>query len=430
MQVATQLHGITRPVTRPGFLEYGFWLFLLIAIGRLGELIPGLGDLPVGKIVLGITLLVVAAQWKQLPRMTTSARPLAKTARWLVILAVLLTPISIWKGASLAFLIHKLPVLFVSTAIAFMMSRSWRAIRGTIFVLILCGLVLARSALSSYTGGRAATDTMYDTNDLAYVLVTVFPLAIGFVLTARTTLRRMCYIGVSTTLVATSLLTQSRGGLLGLLTVIGLLVFMELRPSLSVKRRLGAKIVSLIAAACITLVFWSHLPTTARDRFATILNLGGDYNLDASDVTGRGQIWSRGIAAVIDRPVGYGPDSFSMVDLLRGGRFMAPHNSFVEILVELGVIGLILLVRTYVLAWQGLKRARQKLLIRGALSEDEADRAVFARMLQIALAGNAVAGFFLSMAYSTTLWVLFGTCMAVLSLVDQSTKVDQAAVTL
>jgi hypothetical protein len=38
-------------------------------------------------------------------------------------------------------------------------------------------------------------------------------------------------------------------------------------------------------------------------------------------------------------------------------------------------------------------------------------------MLQVALVGNTVSGFFLSMSYSTLLWVLFAAVIACVSLV-------------
>ncbi len=85
-------------------------------------------------------------------------------------------------------------------------------------------------------------------------------------------------------------------------------------------------------------------------------------------------------------------------------------------LVELGFLGLLLFMRMYVLSWRALKRVRQSLL--AAVPSEEHDQVlVFARMLQVALVGNAVSGFFLSMAYNMLLWVLFAVVIACASLV-------------
>ena len=86
---------------------------------------------------------------------------------------------------------------------------------------------------------------------------------------------------------------------------------------------------------------------------------------------------------------------------------MAPHNAYLQALVELGFLGLFLFVRVYVLAWRMLQTVRQRLL--SAPPGDHTDEVlIFARMLQAGLVGNAVAGFFLSMAYSNVLWTLLG----------------------
>ena len=56
------------PVVRHRALEFGAWLFILFAVGRVGELIPGLAALPLVKIILGGTLIALISNWKSLPR--------------------------------------------------------------------------------------------------------------------------------------------------------------------------------------------------------------------------------------------------------------------------------------------------------------------------------------------------------------------------
>lgn len=403
-----------------GMLEYGFWAFILIAVGRLGELIPGLASLPIAKIALGVTLLVLIRNWKRMPVKTAVTRPLARTAIILAVLAVLLTPISYWKGASREFLFAQFPTLLASTTIAYMMCHSWRALRGTLLTLVLSGLILARAAVSGYSGGRAEANTMYDTNDLAYLLVTVLPLVLAFAVTARTTAKRFMYYGIGAIMLGALLLTQSRGGFLGLVLVVLLACLMRIRaPDGNRSKR---KFLSLLGVCVLGTVIWTQLPEDARARFATVLNLGNDYNLDPTNDKSRGQIWTRGIEATLNRPYGYGPWAFGMVDYRYGGRMMAPHNSYMEAMVELGVLGVILFLRMYFLSWRGLERARRKLGERQNASDEHCDQMVFARVLQFSLAGNAVAGFFLSMAYATVLWVTFGMCMAMMALADQTTE--------
>jgi O-antigen ligase len=415
---------IRAPAKQPAFgaLEYGFWAFLVVALGRIGELIPGLGSLPIGKLAVVVPLIILITRWRELPRLADSAKGLARNATWLIVLVIVLTPFSIWGGASRQFLLSQLPILIVVTVLAYMMCRSWSAVRGTLRTLVLSSLVLTIAALSTYGGGRAAANTMYDTNDLAYLLVTVLPLSVGFVLNSTRGSARMANVGITAALLTALLLTQSRGGFLGLITVAVLLVF---GPISVPRERLGAtrkrsskKFLIVLGAVCVGAIIWSQLPEGARARLATVVSLSEDYNLDPTDRTGRGQIWTRAFEATLDRPIGYGPDVFPMVDVKYGGKFMAPHNSFVQIMVELGVLGLLLFARMFILAWRTLGRVRQKLTKSDVVSREQAEQASFARLLQIAVAGNAVSGFFLSMAYATVVWVIFGTCMALSALAN------------
>jgi O-antigen ligase len=154
--------------------------------------------------------------------------------------------------------------------------------------------------------------------------------------------------------------------------------------------------------------------------------LGNDYNMDTTNTTSRSAIWERNFAAVLRRPIGYGVDAFPMVDMLTGGKFKTAHNSYLEVLVELGFLGLPLFMRMYVLSWRALQRVRRSMLA-AAPSEEHDQVLVFARMLQIALVGNAVSGFFLSMSYNMLLWVLFAVVIACVSLVAAMTATDAPA---
>jgi hypothetical protein len=83
--------------------------------------------------------------------------------------------------------------------------------------LAVAGTILMATALRGYAGGRAVVDSMYDTNDLAYVLVTVFPIAVAFTIVSKSTRRRLTWAAIVLGMVITILLTSSRGGFLGLL---------------------------------------------------------------------------------------------------------------------------------------------------------------------------------------------------------------------
>jgi O-antigen ligase len=175
-------------------------------------------------------------------------------------------------------------------------------------------------------------------------------------------------------------------------------------------------LLSLFVAACVAAVAWPLLPVEHQQRLASIVDLESDYNMDPNNDRGRGQIWERGMRAVAERPWGYGVQAHQMVDLRFGGRGAAAHNSFVEIAVELGVLGAVLLLRVYAQSFFGLGRIRKSLALEANRTPTQDEQAVFYRMLQAGLVANLVAGFFLTMAYASTLWALVAVTMSCLAL--------------
>jgi O-antigen ligase len=391
-------------------------VFLLTAIGRVGELVPGLGSVPLAKISMGIGLLLLIAKWKRLPKLSAAATPFSRTALALVALAVVTAPFSIWRGMTLAFLTVQLPVMAAAVIVCCKLSYTWDVLRSIMRVLVLAGVGLGLTAILAFHGGRASASDSYDTNDLAYVLVSILPLALAFTLIAETKAKVLVNAGVCIMLLFVVLLTQSRGGLFGLVAMLAVMVLIPLRRPQGGKSR-NRIVLPVVGLLCASMLVWSFLPAETRGRLSSVLQLENDYNMDTTNKDSRSAIWKRGIAAALQRPVGYGVSTFEMVDVRMGGKFRAPHNSYLEVLVELGFLGLVLFIRMYVLCWRALQRVRQSLLAL-APSEEHDQMLIFARMLQVALVGNTVSGFFLSMSYSVLLWVLFAVAISCVSLVN------------
>jgi O-antigen ligase len=405
-----------------GALHYGFWAFLIVAVGRLGNFIPGLASVHLEKVIVILTLIPLVRAWNQLPPLDKWTKPLAINALWFLGLAVILAPLSIWPGATRAFLLQVAPVLITAYVLAFKVSDSWRAVRGSILAMVLSGLILSVSAVSGYHGGRAdAAGSMYDPNDLAYVLVTVLPLAFGFALGSTSVPKRLVFAGITLCFVVAALLTGSRGGLLALGAIVVSTILSPVRAPgklpVTARMPMTKRIVIILLSVAVALVVWNHLPRPVTERFATITHPKAGYNWDPNDVVGRREIWKRGITALEHDPIGYGIATYPMVDLRFGGRFMAPHNSFLEIAVELGVLGAVLFVRMYMLAWRLMAKVRKELAERRALSREEQEQLMFAKLLQRSLVATLVAGFFLSKAYPIELWVIFGLVIALSSVV-------------
>ena len=91
---------------------------------------------------MGIAIILVFVKWKELPRLPAVAKPLTRSVLFLTALAVLTAPLSVWPGASVAFLYQQLPVLGVAVLIGYKISVSWSHFRKIGRVLTISAVVL------------------------------------------------------------------------------------------------------------------------------------------------------------------------------------------------------------------------------------------------------------------------------------------------
>ena len=172
-----------------------------------------------------------------------------------------------------------------------------------------------------------------DPNDLAMVLALGLPMAWYLGMTYRKAiLRWLCRGYVPIALMAIGL-TGSRGGVLA--TTVALLVVPFSMTKLS-PGRLTMAIVLLGVGGALAV---AYTPETLIQRMATT-----SAELQGGHVGGRGKIWAAGLEAFIHKPVvGYGTAGFiNAVYPYLGMDAKVAHNSFLSVLVEQGIVGLVL----------------------------------------------------------------------------------------
>lgn len=413
---------------RMGMMGWVTAALILLLIGRLAEYLPGFQSLPLVKIV---ALLLLIALLFARPA-GTDARglrtPLGKNALALLVLAILSMTFSIWKSQTFLFMKNELPVLILLFIAVSRGASSYYIGRRLLTAFAFCGVMLAVFAAIGYGGGRAAVESWYDTNDLAYVLVTLLPV---FVVMRRLSkgIWRWFWLGQCGLAAVVVALTGSRGGMIALGLVAMWYVFVGARAV--PKKNLGTSILKSVALALVLVVAaiaaWPFLPAETRERVQSITDLGSDYNLQAGNHDSRTDIWKRALTQLAGRPIGFGLNTFPAVDGSTGGIYHTAHNSVVLVTVELGVIGGILYLRLYLLAWRQLggrmRPEPEKVAGESVIDSTEAmERAEIAANLRVALVGNFVAGFFLSQCYSFLIWGL----LAFISGFAPQLKVSQA----
>ncbi len=203
--------------------------------------------------------------------------------------------------------------------------------------------------------------------------------------------------------------TNSRGGLVALVVALSCWVVFggRWRTTLAL-----ASVIVVASGIAYTAIL---APAEQRDRIYVVLGIGSKP-VDRSG-TGRTDIWTIGLRAFRDRPIeGFGYANYRQVvpsylqtepGLIRRTKFiltpLVAHNTYLQALVEVGVIGAILFfvpvlgaLIAFVLAARRFQRERN----------DEME--FLARTGFAALIGVLVASFFISEGLSKILWILMG----------------------
>lgn len=390
----------------------GIWLAVYVAVlvGGFADWVPGLANLPLAKVAIFFAVLSAWRGRARLAAVRLRSQPITRVALAFLALALCSIGFSAYMSMSLS-MIYLIVVLLISFVLLVKVTQTLRDVERLLIALCVASAGLCVAALVGYKGGRASVGAGIDPNDLAYGLVTTLPVIRALSVTARKKRGRVVLQGLAVAVVIAILLTGSRGGALAFGTVMLLMLAFplgfartgELKPF-----RMARFVAVLGVVVALGVGIWGYLPQESRERLATLVDLRDDYNAGTSKAS-RLAIWKRNSAAVWSRPIGFGIGTSEYVDGLTGGAYRALHNSFVEAFVELGVLGLVLFCGSYLVTLRQLGRVSA--LGRHSAPQGETARAcLYARALRIALAGNVVAGFFLSDTYSALLWTLIAVC--------------------
>ena len=299
-------------------------------------------------------------------------------------------------------------------------TQTQRDVERLLIALAIAGVSLSLGLLLSYSGGRAHINSSFDPNDIAYELDTLLPLVLAL-RGGRSGLPRLLLNLAALAMILAILLTGSRGGALGLSVVLLAITAFPLDSSRTGELKQFAATGMLVRwglVAVMGIVVWGHLPAESQERLKTLLDLQHDYNADPTLNASRTVLWRRDVISGLERPMGYGMGTAPVVDGRNGGQYRTAHNSMVQAFVELGALGLWLYLATYYVTWKELGRIaaarRQKVP-----DKDSTQVALYARAFRISLACNLAAGFFLSQAYSASLWMSVALCAAFVRIASQ-----------
>jgi hypothetical protein len=385
-------------------------ILLIVMIGKVTEWVPGISGLPLAKVAFLFAVIYTArVRHKLVPVRVTSLR-IAKPALAFLVLSILSVFFSIYKSNTLQMSQGSI-ILLVTFVMLVKITQTMRDIERMLLALVGCAIALSVGVLVNYTGGRAHINDKLDPNDIAYVLDTLLPIVVALGV-AHPKRRKWLAYGLAIIIVLATLLTGSRGGVLGL----GVVALSMFAYPLSFTRTgelrgfsPGGLIVKLALLTVLGFAVWANLPADTRKQLETLGDLTHDYNADPNLKTSRTVIWRTDLELSLKRPIGYGLGAAGAAYGHNGGDYHTSHNSLVQAFLELGALGVVLFVSAYFLCWNELgtivRRGRQM-----SVDHETAKAALYARALRVGLAANLVAGFFLSQAYSPCLWMTVAIC--------------------
>ena len=242
-------------------------------------------------------------------------------------------------------------------------------------------VAIAKDRVTGIVGGMFSNP-----NDLATHFGMLLPLAVVLFFVTKTPFR-FVYAACAVVFLLATLITFSRGGLLGMTAMAGVMMW---------KFRKRNRAIPYVAGATLALVFLLGAPGGLGDRLWTILRPNSDGTGSAQE---RRDNLKRGVVTFIRHPVaGIGMATFHVI----GIKERRAHNSYLEIAAELGAFALLAYLILIFNPLKALWEIEKKTL--GAK-----DRANFENyLLSVALQGTLVAyyvnSFFLSIQY---LWFIY-----------------------
>jgi O-antigen ligase len=249
--------------------------------------------------------------------------------------------------------------------------------------------------------GRLTGDIV-NPNFFAAQLIVGIVLA-GFMLATVRGWPRLVLVAMAATFSVAFVLTESRGGLFGAGVALAVVVAGRLRPR---------AIALVLAVSALALAYYVEFaPATLQQRVTQI---------SAQTSAGRSDEWALAFRMAENHPLqGVGLGNFpvlepsyttSNIDVLKVSyalQSLVVHNTYLEILAELGLVGLILFLGAFVGVFRGVRKAVVALERLGDTSTS-----YLVRGLVAGSAGLLTAYFFGSAEYEKTLWLLLGLLVA------------------
>ena len=373
----------------------GLFLFTFTLYFRPYELIPGMSGFTSLAYILAVATLLIYLPAQLASEGRVTALPIeVKCVLFIAFWALATIPLA--KDPGLAWDVFnehlsKVAIIFV---VMVNILRTPGRMKGLIWLAIGVGVMLSYEAIMLYRAGsfavegyRVAVDfggMFGNPNDMATHFVIFTPITIALGIATKNKIAKIAYFVSAALLVGGLMVTQSRGGILGLLAAA-----LVLSWKLGRGRRLKVMIIAGIIVAMVLLVAPGNLSVRVMSIFIPALDPVG-----SSDQ--RRELLTQSIIVTLRNPLGIGIGNFPIV----GSRNLVTHNAYTQVSSELGWLALVAYLVLLVSPLRKLSALQRK-----TYGRKEYDWIYFVSIgVYAAIAGYMVSSFFASIAFN---WYIY-----------------------
>ncbi|HET7080129.1 MAG TPA: O-antigen ligase family protein [Chloroflexia bacterium] len=270
---------------------------------------------------------------------------------------------------------------------------------------------LAQSRATEIVNGQAAPrpgGTINDANYYGLSLIVLVPLALYLVFEGKRLLVRLVGGACTLALIAAIVFTYSRGDALALaILMVAVAIYKRLNP------------LYLLGIAVALLIAVPILPPNYVARLSTVLQTaeGNQQTLyNETSIRGRAGAVQSAIAMFLDHPlVGVGRENYVLYELeyISGtslaldAKGIPPHDLYLEVLAEHGLMGLFVVGGLFVMLWRAVLEAHRRFRAVGNQADAE-----LAAWLGLGLVGYMAGSLFLHGAYFYLFWLQMAAIVA------------------
>jgi O-antigen ligase len=376
---------------RRGTLAYGALLtFSFLYYARPEDFIPGMANIPVGKISGGLALAGLVLSWGRLK----GKMPLAiKLVLVLLVHMCITVPFAFWRGGAYDVVVNQFSKAALVALLISMIVASIGELRQLLWVQAVSVSVMTIASIIMHPGNYfrlwGLGGVFSNPNDFAINIAINFPLCLAFFWGSKGILRKLLWGVALLFLLYGVIATYSRSGLIAMVICFFICIW---EFGLKGKRPL------VVAGAIFIMVLGVGVAVTTPRYITRISTLveGGDVDgaFDHGSMDARRELLMESIRVTLQHPIfGVGPGNFQAYTK----SWHVTHNTYTELSSETGIPGLALFLTILYFTFRNLK----------AVSKTRAHKTDPQIQLFTSALRAGLAAYIVGSAFSSTSYTLF-----------------------